>query len=540
MELVRNNPYRVLGIMAGATAKEQNTRTKRLKMYLDADEVPESANSFPVLGNLELTVSSVDAASDKLNLEKDKMTAALFWFYEGNRIIDEAAFDALKNGDKDEALQLWTCSAVTATRASSFFNKGTLLLCDNKLEEAIKLKLAFLESEYVTDFICKIVDQTYQITRKEIELLFLSELKNNLAKDDFAKLIHIISCTSFVAQADFLKSCADDPINQIDRCIEFCKAQRKKDKKDVYIVGQKLCNDTSSSLVLLKTLIGTSDIRYATLADRLAEEILQCGIDYFKYYKDSAKTDLGNTTMELLVKGKEIAMGEIAKQRCAENIKNLQSWIDDKPKREESAKIENEMLQISQALRHFDGGNQSIENATALVHEARPLLKIISDTLGKNNQLYLKISSSIVHKALYCIIDVVNREQNNFIRNFERSSIKTCLKNAWKATLLIQKLDMEPALREHFNKNMDSLKHICFQLDVDASSAEDKRETLRDICKWLIIPAVSIIFILVGESFDESMLWIFAMIGYIGIIVSIGGLIFGLIGLIIYFINKYL
>ena len=108
MQLIKNNPYRIVGLLVGATAKEQIKQQKRLKQYIEAEQEPEDDFSFPSLGKLMRTIEVITDASSKLNLDNDKMTAALFWFYKGNDITDEPAFDLLKEGNIKETVLLCT------------------------------------------------------------------------------------------------------------------------------------------------------------------------------------------------------------------------------------------------------------------------------------------------------------------------------------------------------------------------------------------------------------------------------------------------
>ena len=49
MQLIKNNPYRIVGLLAGSTAKEQVRQEKRLKQYIEAEQEPEDDFSFPIL-----------------------------------------------------------------------------------------------------------------------------------------------------------------------------------------------------------------------------------------------------------------------------------------------------------------------------------------------------------------------------------------------------------------------------------------------------------------------------------------------------------
>ena len=157
MNIIQRNPYRIVGLLVGATAAEQRRQLTRLQRFLEADQEPEDDFSFPTLGQIHRTLESVNEAASKLNLDSDKMSAALFWFYKGNPITDEPAFDAIKEADLDQVINIWTKltsnGEVSQRNASAYSNLGTLYLSgilegtntnEVILEQGISLKLEFL------------------------------------------------------------------------------------------------------------------------------------------------------------------------------------------------------------------------------------------------------------------------------------------------------------------------------------------------------------------------------------------------------------
>lgn len=132
MNLVQDNPYRIVGLLVGEKASKQERQIRRLKQFIEADQEPEDDFSFPTLGNLHRTLDKVNEAASKLNLDSDKMSAALFWFWNGNPITDEPAFDAIKEADLDQVINIWTKltsnAEVSQRNASAYSNLGTLYL----------------------------------------------------------------------------------------------------------------------------------------------------------------------------------------------------------------------------------------------------------------------------------------------------------------------------------------------------------------------------------------------------------------------------
>ena len=107
MNPIKDNPYRILGLLAGSSTREINRQTNRLSKILAAEQEPPTDDfSFPALGNLTRTEKAIEEATSKLNLDSDKLNSALFWFWNGNPITDEVAFEALKDGNTEKAYQI--------------------------------------------------------------------------------------------------------------------------------------------------------------------------------------------------------------------------------------------------------------------------------------------------------------------------------------------------------------------------------------------------------------------------------------------------
>jgi hypothetical protein len=359
MRLIENNPFRVLGLLVGASAKEQERQTRRLRQFIEAEQEPDLDFSFPILGEPVRTIQSVNEAASKLNLDSDKMHAALFWFYNGNDITDEPAFDAIKEGETDLAIEIWRKLAydlendeyneVTKRNASAFHNLSTLYLQLYGVDQdTLQFKLLFLESDFFKELKTKATDDTYKTSKKDLQLLFLNSLlqEESVDESEFAKAILDID---FLAKEDFLKGYIQKPIDQIEKRIEEAKSMRKANKADSIKAANKLAKETSEQISQIKSILGASHVKYGSIADKLAMEFFACGRDYFMLFRDTS-LDPGEISMKLFEKAKSIAVGTIAKQQINENINDLQEWIDDKPEREINKKIGNDVKSIIEKI----------------------------------------------------------------------------------------------------------------------------------------------------------------------------------------------
>lgn len=495
MNLIVNNPYRIIGLLIGATAKEQERQVRRLRQFIEAEQEPDDDFSFPALESLQRTMESVSDAASKLNLDSDKMNAALFWFYNGNSITDEVAFDAIKEGNTETAIEIWrklACDSdgesyneVTKRNASAFHNLSTIYLQEYGIDEdTLQLKLRFLESDFYTELKNKATDETYKISKKEIQLVFLNSLiqEQNFNTSEF---IAAISNIEFSAKDDFLKGFVLKPIEEIEKKIEETKAKRKVNKANSINLAKALFEQTSEILIQLKSILGTTNLKLSAISDKVSDEILQCGIDYFSHYKDSS-TDPGSASMDLFRKAKTLAIGNIAKQRCQENTENLQEWIDNAPNRNKQKLIKVELDFISQKLENFQNLSDTVENATNFINVCKPKIIKIKQALSSSDELYLNISSAVVQTAQNMLVEAVNKKvedtTNGLLykyglsggRDIANIELKVIISLALEATFSLGIFGMHPNLKNHYNSNLEGLKSLARQLNLSTLSPIEK------------------------------------------------------------------
>lgn len=488
MKSILNNPYRITGLLVGATAREQDRQVRRLKQYIEAEQEPDEDYSFPILGELPRTIADVENAVSKLNLDSDKMSASLFWFYKGNAITDEPAFEALKDGDIETANQIWDklitdtkedgkrfWKPVTEKNYSAFHNCAVLNIVrpNGNLNNAIAGGIFFLESDLVHNFVSTVADSTYKPSKKDLQLSFLNQLFSDIEyskKISVIKFVEILSKLQFSAKQDFLKSFVQKPIEQIQRLIEESKTKRKANKANAVSNGNALYQKTSDNIKQLKSILGASDIKFSSVSDKVADEILQCGIDYFKHYRDS-NTDPSSYTMDLFQKAKSLALGSVVRQRIQENTESLQEWINDKPERDKQKRIADDLSFVTSKLERFQNLSDSVSNAKDLVDSCKPRLFSIKNTLGSTDDFYLKISGAVANNALGMLISVINEQQNSIevqLRQF--TTLRSTIRTALEVSNNIGSLDMLPEQRSHYNQNHSTLKSIASQLSVSSSS----------------------------------------------------------------------
>jgi hypothetical protein len=488
MQIVLNNPYRILGLLAGVSAREQQRQTNRLKQFIDAEQEPDDDFSFSILGNLNRTVATVGDAASKLNLESDKINAALFWFVNGNEITDEPAFDALKDSSVLEALNIWSklidANDVTNKNYSAFLNLSTYKLniafsnvpfVTSALQEGITLKLKFLESDLLSEFVKKIVGITYKPKKEDLQKYFLTQIQFELDKKEqnaSDKFLDIITQIEFSGKEDFVKEFSQKPIQQIEKKINDAREQRKANKAAANNIGISLFEETADSLAQLKSTLGLSNSKFVSISDKVSDEILQCGIDYFTYYRETS-TDPSSASTSLFRKAKSLAVGSFAKQRCVENTNNLQEWIDEKPEREKQNQIKEyveHILNILNPSQDFDYTTllfTKLNEVENIIENCKPSLVSIKNLVGSKDDFYLNISSAVVSRAQSILVEFVNEKVKSCNNPyFGSSSLNTIIIEALDITFILGSFDMLPELENHYSENLSGIKSLAKQLGI--------------------------------------------------------------------------
>jgi tetratricopeptide (TPR) repeat protein len=336
MELIENNPYRIAGILSNTTAKEVEKQRGKIRAFAKVGKEIKSNYDFQILESISRTIDSIDKAFSNVEQNQDKVNFALFWFLNANP-FDKTAIEYLKNGDSEKAIEIWEKvtfnKEVNSKNFSAFSNLGTYKLLSQSqdvIKKGIEAKIKLIESEYFESFVHSVADETFTIdNKKQIEKLvdeLLTQFKNQYSS---AETLQLFSNCSSSIQKYLSKKFTEEPIHNIENQIESTKKKRKKNKNEAYKFGLNLVTNCKDDLVLLQSLLGKTDLKYKTVADQLANEIMQCGIDYFN---ESQENDSSERYLEQALKltkaAGTIAIGKLTKDRAKDSLATLLEMKD--------------------------------------------------------------------------------------------------------------------------------------------------------------------------------------------------------------------
>lgn len=132
MQLIIQNPYRLLGVYADSSVKTRVANQARIKAFLKVGKPISFFVDLPeFLPSVKRDESAITEAINALALPEDRVKYAQFWFVNHSN-VDETAFKYLGQGNVSEAKRIWR----TREDAASIQNRIIIELVNKNLKEA--------------------------------------------------------------------------------------------------------------------------------------------------------------------------------------------------------------------------------------------------------------------------------------------------------------------------------------------------------------------------------------------------------------------
>ena len=462
--LITLNPYRILGVYSNSPMKDILSNLNKTKAFLKVGKVVSFPLDLPqLLPSIERDEAIVSSAQTSIELPMDQIKHTLFWFMKETP-LDDIALNHLMSGNIVKAKEIWGKKETV----SSLLNLMTCAMIEGDIDSLV-VNADTLFQKYSSEF-CSYVNETIKLSSTQLTELFVEQLKID-GNFDLSKMMQV-SGTSNEWREIIGASLVKPIINQIT--IAITEAKSAKGPIANLRSGEKLINATKGLLLQLKSFLGVSDMQYQMIADKLATTILQCGINYFN---DAEEDDAVEKSMKLQNYALSIAVGQMAKDRCLENINILKKIGPE-------YKAQKEINSIGEKLKHFAEKkyldtaiiNTSQDGRICLnriniygciggfVDNCKQDLLSLRHKLGSSNSLYLKISSAVASAAINEVVKTFNNDQ-------EIAKITNSIDGLWykvdsalSTMSKISSLDMTTECRSYFNNNNSTLKSIHSQL----------------------------------------------------------------------------
>lgn len=445
MNILQSNPYRLLGVYSNSPTKERLANHNRMKAFLKVGKPV----SFPLdlsnyLSPINRTEASVADAEAKLTLPKDQILYAQFWFLKTTP-LDDVAFNHLIAGEIDKAEKIWQ----KRDCASSLQNRIVCaLICRNFSCAITCAEVLYENTQYINQFVSAIIGTEGNIEVSNLVFSFLDVLCEEVGIN---KLLPFITKNAWKSHIG--EKAVKPLVDSIQEAVEIAKKSKGKGSNARLNAGEELRKNTRNALSQLNKILSLTDLQYQMIADKLGLEILQCGIDYFN---DSEEPDAAHKVMNLQKYAKSIVVGQMAKDRCKENVDILQRIIDNLPPSEVFA----EDRAIHEELRKFCSLPDKIDFAEILLKSTQKLFVSMKQKLGVSNQYYIELSTQVVSNALHNVIEEVNAAQ----KDKSEAYLAKVLVSAWKVTLIMDTFDKNEEFKARYLSNKETLFSIYRQI----------------------------------------------------------------------------
>jgi hypothetical protein len=304
MQLISNNPFRILGVKANASLSDRNQQANLIAQYLKIGQSAKlDLDITPPLEPLTRTKELIDLQASRIFSTEDKILHSLFWFVEANG-IDKIALKHL-TGSKDihKALSDFEkgCRGfvVSPESYSAILNHSTLQIIAykqhkdlDKLKSAIANKFDIITNKktlaQIKDLVASDGINTDFQKILELTMPMVKELLNELVpSENTDKLLLDIFKSNTVIYPSLKNKVIQTLLDKIDNKVNNTEIERKKALKGIYkptilidvpALGAILINSVKSTLNEIAELLGNSDPVYMESLQKVYQEVNFCGI----------------------------------------------------------------------------------------------------------------------------------------------------------------------------------------------------------------------------------------------------------------------
>lgn len=477
MQFIKENPYRVLGILANSTERELQKQIARVKRFAEIGKNATSELDFEFLGLISRTNDDIQAAASKIEQSHKKIPHALNWFISINN-FDEIAINSLKEGNVEKAIDIWDKTLkteISSRNYSSYNNLSTLYtalafqgrnLDLKQLSKGVYLKSALFKSAYFQDF-CKLIGGEDAVLDKEkIIKHYVDSIVENIAPHIGNKQDRSLkTLTIFKAYPEYIKKYLFDKFTQaeysrVESKIAETESKRSDDESDANEAAEELYQSTKKDVEYLKSVLDKNDVKLQLLLNNLADELIQCAIDYFNFWcEDDTSDEFYSNALTIAEYAIALEPTGQVKQRIEENTQNIKNWAEDAKNSQNQQEIEERFELLAQKIKQFDNGHQSITTVHSFLNTSKTILDEINSIDGLENEL--TPNNAVVLRVMNTCVHLYNTHQDELINKKISPDAFTEKVNAIIAIFNKTKtIKMSNEIRIRLDKNSNDIREI--------------------------------------------------------------------------------
>lgn len=477
LSLIQNNPYRILGIPIISSERELQKQITKSNRFAEVGKTITSETDYLFLGDLERSVDSINLAAKSIEQPLNKILYSTFWFLNGNH-IDNIAMESLQKNDFDKAIGIWEKvignGEISDKKFSNLLNLKTLYLGlssetkkgvsfkNGYFIKGIELSGKFINHKEFKPLCKKVVGEKFDFSIEKIEDMFLSSILTDIKPFisngiEINQIIDAVGSFSADTQFKFSQKFSAGETNRIEKEIENSENLRNKNPDKAYEFALDLYKNTKDDIKSLEKIVGNSDVKYEMIANKLANELIQCAIEFFNKKNNGITNDVAVKAYEICKYAKSIVTGGQTKERIDQNLKIIkkssEEGIDTSNYPKNIISHVNKICRVlEKSLKAISDGNNfnKLTSAKELVSETKDSRLIISEAVGSDDKGYVKICDTIVSISLSLLIDYVNKMASVIGVDNEQISFLRSLGH----------LPMEPDTKSRYQENLKTLNSM--------------------------------------------------------------------------------
>ena len=490
--MINQNPFCVLGISPTATEREIQKQVTKTTRYAEVGKQISFDTDFSFTEGLKRDKESISIASSAIEQPLNRLLHSLFWFWNANH-IDAAAFDNLSKDHTDKATEIWEKVVkdgdVSTKNLSCLFNLKSLYVAqslkDNSLDSKLFIKGILLAGKFfnhseLDSYTKQVVGEHVNVSSQELEIKYITSIysivkpflkkKSGITTDDFLSGFATFSKKS---REHISAKFTGDPIKKTEDHIDTTSELREQNPIEALSFGETLYKNTKSQLESLSKILGKEDLKYQMLANKLANEILQCGIDYFNKLREEeqAEDEDGKKVLKLCKLAKKMVSGfeSQTSARIDENLQIISDWVNDSSR--ELIAAFNKAMEVFEGFDNWKGsgiqgpGGASDWGRPDLIEAANTLVKVMKKSL-KNPEITGEEFSSFSDQVAQLVTAMAIKHANHY--QYNSHNMNEC-RDLLKSILHIE---MTPKTNSHLKKN---LAVIVRNVEIDGGSKEEAR-----------------------------------------------------------------
>lgn len=497
MDLVLNNPFRVLGLPATASTRDITKRISDLETFAELGKVKTYPLDLPSLGALDRSLEAIKDAARKIEQAEGRLFHSFFWFRAGDS-VDELALDSLAAGNVDEAVELWDKQlGKKGTKKYTWrLNRGVLrlvranggMLDKDEMDEALE-DLGFVIDDDLDNSIQDVLSGNESgLDRESLWRRVVDEvvgLVQSSAGTPYGKnaLKIVESFWSFPAEArDYASSKIVNPlIEEVQEAIKVSEGLRAEEDLEELKAKNQL-GKVEKIIEDLEEVLGEEDIRFQTIANAYADEVCACAVKALNNFKDP------KLAMFLIQWADSLPSFSRVKSRIGENLEIIQGWVEEDE--------EDELF--GELVKKLKVDVYTMTQASNMLEDMKRELAKIKAKVGSTDKRYITISSACAHRILGFLIDTVNEAQDSFSSRKNLTDLQSTIGQATGLTKKLLLLDLDGETRVRVNKNLETIEGIntsvTAAVTVRANRASSSSNIFEQIPGWVWI--VGVIFLL--------------------------------------------